>query len=51
VERDFEDDRRDQDRTRVDNVGAGEALEDDEDLASVEDVGPEPAEHPAVDDV
>ncbi len=28
-----------------------EAIENDEELASIEDVGPEPPENPAVDDV
>lgn len=39
--------RRDQDRSRVQNIGVG----DDEEFSSVEDVGTEPGENPAVDDV
>ncbi len=44
--------RRDQDRSRVENVGAGDELgTDDAEFASVEDTGPAPGENPAVDDV
>ena len=41
--------RRDQDRSRVANIGVEET--DDREFSSVEDVGEAPAENPAVDDV
>ena len=41
--------RRDQDRSRVANIGVEET--DDREFSSVEDVGDSPGENPAVDDV
>jgi hypothetical protein len=43
--------RRDQDRGRVNNVGVEDLGSDDQEFASVEDVGTAPGENPPVDDV